>query len=61
MDDKDLQIANLMNEIDILRDAIASHGCGIVWHETQDGREADCDHGYTWTCEECPCQKEPKS
>lgn len=60
MADEELQIVNLMNEINILRDAIVGHGCGGHWTTNGYDKEYECDHGYPWTCEECPCQKEPK-
>ena len=33
---------------------IIERGCGGHMHETSCGQEFDCDHGYTWNCEECP-------
>jgi hypothetical protein len=34
---------------------IVSLGCGGYYQETSDGTEFDCDHGYDWDCENCPC------
>ena len=30
-------------------------GCGGIWSETQDGREFDCENGYSCGCDSCPC------
>lgn len=33
---------------------VLSRGCGGVMHDTPWGRDFDCDHGYTWNCDDCP-------
>lgn len=37
------------------RRAIQKLGCGGRHTHTTNGADFDCDHQYTWTCDECPC------
>lgn len=33
---------------------VVARGCGGRTYDTMDGPDFTCDHGYAWTCEECP-------
>ena len=30
-------------------------GCGGHWTDTPNGRDFDCENGYIWGCDQCPC------
>ena len=37
---------------------IVARGCGGYWENNSNAHEFDCEHGYDWDCDYCPCTTE---